>query len=68
MKTKSILIIIGSVVAAAVFAFDPPPVGSAAPQAATSRTGSHDSRATFAQENRVQSLSFNAQSGLIEVR
>jgi hypothetical protein len=42
MKTKSILIIIGSVVAAAVFAFDPPPVGSAAPQAATSRTGSHD--------------------------
>ncbi len=42
MKTKTILSIIGSAVAAAVFAFDPPPVGSAAPQAATSRTGSHD--------------------------
>jgi hypothetical protein len=42
MKTKTILSIIGSVVAAAVFAFDPPPVGSAAPQAATRRTGSHD--------------------------
>jgi hypothetical protein len=41
MKTKTILIIIGSVVAAAVFAFDPPPVGSAAPKlqpAAPART------------------------------